>query len=240
MWAASILLSPSYDPGHTKFSPDELFACIAHSFYKEDVFTGEELAYITARYSFTSLLDATGIKNWRARLPVAYKPVPNIKDLHDFRWRHVENGRPPQLDVRKLCSGGEYTPVCIHINPDIVPDLRSSVRNYEEAGMMPGLSVEKTARLLEMYNTWISPERRLEFLPPYVPPEATPSIAAVSSTGPVSSALAQEREDRRARRRCSTPGCSGLDHKNVRRWFEGHITRSGCPIYHNIQPPQPS
>ena len=41
----------------------------------------------------------------------------------------------------------------------------------------------------------------------------------------------------RHNKHCSTPGCDGTGHKNVARWSEGHTTRAGCPIYHNVDAP---
>lgn len=229
-------------PGHTKFSPDEVFARVSHTYYNQDVFTGEELAAITSQYGLTYTLDASGIKKWRSMLPTVYRPVPNIKDLHDFVWRRTHPTERPQLEVRKLCSSGEYASVNTYVDSGtaLVCDLRLNVPTYEEAGEPPGLSLEKTAHLMEMYDKWIPPERRLEILPEYVPPVTpapAPTLAAAVDTGPVTSALAQERESQRATRECSTPGCSGQGHKNVKRWAEGHSTRSGCPIYHKVAPP---
>ena len=31
------------------------------------------------------------------------------------------------------------------------------------------------------------------------------------------------------RRVCSTRGCDGSGHRNIKRWSEGHTTRAGCP-----------
>ena len=226
-------------PGHTKFSPDEAFARVAHTFYKEDVFTGEELAVITGKYGLTYTLDGGGILRWKSVLPGLYKPVPGIKDLHDFVWSYPSAELRPQLNVRKLCSGGDYTPVTLYRQEEgAVPDLRDSLISYEDAHECPAISPEKMAHLVDMYDRWISPDRRLEFLPPYQPtvvPQA--QFIAAAAGGPITSALAQAHEEQRARRKCSTPGCSGQGHKNIARWAEGHTTRSGCPIHHKVLPP---
>ena len=90
-------------PGHTKFGPDEVFPRIAHSFYRNDVFSAAELLAIAGQYGEAHGMDATSIFKWREVLPRAYKPPPHIKDLHDFCWKAGENGAPPVLSVRKLC-----------------------------------------------------------------------------------------------------------------------------------------
>lgn len=71
-------------PGHTKFSPDELFARLSHTYYRQDVFLLSNLHAITARYGEATSLDATSIMLWKDQLSKAYKSIPDIKQQRDF------------------------------------------------------------------------------------------------------------------------------------------------------------
>ena len=222
-------------PGHTKFSPDEAFAYISHTFYRQDVFTGKELSCIITQYGLTHEFDGSTIFCWKEQLPLVYKAVSHIKDLHDFVWQKVE-GERPRLQVRQLCNGGQYNAVNIYCAADgAVPDIRSLVKSYQDAGECPPINTDKMAHLKEMYDRWISPDRRLDILPPFIAqPQLT--LPANHPEQPVTAALAVAHCQQHTRRKCSTVGCSGQGHKNLRRWAEGHTTRSGCPIYHHVQP----
>ena len=103
-------------PGHTKFRPDEVFARVAHLFYRQDVFTQVELRAITAQYGNAHSMDGSSIFKWREVLPRAYKPVPQIKELHDFCWNARESEDSEEnarslMTVRKLCFEGAYNTV---------------------------------------------------------------------------------------------------------------------------------
>ena len=160
--------------GHIKFSPDEAFARISHSFYCQDVFTGKELSCITAQYGLTYELNGSTIFCWKEQLSCVYKVVPHIKDLHDFVWQQVADDRP-RLQVRQLCNEGQYNFVNVYCAADgVVPDVRPLFRSYEDAGECPPVNTEKMAHLNEIYDRWISPDRRLDILPPFV---ARPALA---------------------------------------------------------------
>eukprot|EP00117_Sycon_ciliatum_P005743 scpid64632/ scgid9562/ len=60
-------------PGHTKFSPGPVFAQLAHTFYKVDVFT------TAARYGKAKELHAADLKTWKDELSTVYRSVPGIK-----------------------------------------------------------------------------------------------------------------------------------------------------------------
>eukprot|EP00731_Ephydatia_muelleri_P019791 Em0012g616a len=160
--------------GHIKFSPDEAFARISHSFYCQDIFTGKELSCITAQYGLTYELNGSTIFCWKEQLSCVYKVVPHIKDLHDFVWQQVADDQP-RLQVRQLCNEGQYNFVNVYCAADgVVPDVRPLFRSYEDAGECPPVNTEKMAHLNEIYDRWISPDRRLDILPPFV---ARPALA---------------------------------------------------------------
>ena len=130
-------------PGHTKFSPDEMFARVAHTFYKADVLTEEELRDITSRYSLTYICGGDDRKRWKAVLSPVYKPVPNIKDLHNFVRSASEPGSMPQLRVRKLYSSGEYSGVDTYRSNGPVPDVCASLLSYEAAQECPSIRLKE-------------------------------------------------------------------------------------------------
>ena len=227
-------------PGHTKFIPDSLFARLAHSYIGPDVFTTKDLIDIAARYGTATELSASLIKSWKTSVTTSYNPVPNIKDIHDFLWvyqpeqpeRHY-----PSLCVRNLCFDGDYRAVEVVSRPEEdQPPLAPP--SYLKKGLNPGVGKENLAHLEEMYNRWIPPERRLEVLPP-APPQPVPTAAAAAAfqnpNEPVTSLLAQQHQaEQHQKRKCSVPGCNGAGHKNKKRWAEGHSTKAGCPIFHNV------
>ena len=155
-----------------------------------------------------------------------YKPVPHIKDLHDFVWQKVADDRP-RLQVQQLCNKGQHNFVNVYCAADGVV---AGIRPLENA---PPINTEKMVHLKEMYDWWISPDRRLDILASFVAQPA-PALPALQPPQPVTAALAVAHHQQRTRQKCSTPGCSGQGHKNLQRWAEGHTTRSGCPFIHNV------
>ena len=110
--------------------------------------------------------------------------------------------------------------------------------SYAELDKCPGIGREKLVHLIEMYDRWIPPERRLEVLSAAAPVQPVPTAHVdLVPDGPISSALAQQHQQALKKKTCSVPGCDGTGHKNVKRWAKGHSTKSGCPIHHGVPPP---
>ena len=179
-------------PWHTKFAPHALFARLAHSYLHADVFTTQDLVDIAGRYGRSTFMDAEQLKTrWKKASPTLYKAVPAITEIHDFVWR-MDNEQParqyPVLQVRDLCFKGEYKQQEVVSSPYTVAST-APPESYAAAGNSPGIAVEKVAHLLDMYDCWIPPERRLEVLPP---PNIQPAPPPADLDGPVTSQLAQQ------------------------------------------------
>ena len=89
-------------PGHTKFSPDESFARLSHSYYRQDVFCLEDLRAIASRYGEATTLDGTSIMLWKDELSKAYGAIPDIKKQRDFVVKQAASDETsPSLFVRE-------------------------------------------------------------------------------------------------------------------------------------------
>ena len=103
--------------------------------------------------------------------------------------------------------------------------------NYKES-QFRGLSAEKFENMKLMYNPFIPPERRPDYLPPFVPSVANTSSRSSCSTASRDPSVYVCPPAKRPRKQstCSTPGCNGTGHKNQARWDGGHTTKAGCPL----------
>ena len=91
------------------------------------------------------------------------------------------------------------------------------------------LSAEKLANMITMYDRYIPPDQR----PDYLPPLST-LTATASSSSTASLTTAQAPLQRHKQSKCSTPGCDGKGHKNPSKWAQGHTTRAGCPLANKL------
>ncbi len=78
--------------GHTKFTPDRLFAQIANSYNKEDVFTMSELQAICSSHAHTTVDDGTAVLQWRESISTKYSDLPGVHKHHDFLIARGANG----------------------------------------------------------------------------------------------------------------------------------------------------
>ena len=77
------------------------------------------------------------------------------------------------------------------------------------------IKADKMANMLTMYDRFISPSRRPNYLPPYTQP------AVISSVSPASTAMsgsASALPRKRKQSRCTVVGCDGTGHRNKARW----------------------
>ena len=64
--------------GHTKFSPDRLFASCSKSYNVEDVFNVEELKSIYAKHGTVSIATGKDIHPWRKYFAECYTDLPGV------------------------------------------------------------------------------------------------------------------------------------------------------------------
>ena len=236
-WAMELVQHQVFDlirlpfliPGHTKFAPDRLFASIGSAYGHSDVFNIEELVEVAAR--FGTAFEETGVNvlHWRQELDKKYVELNGIRQYHDF-FITRNSARNAELRVREDCSSGTPRVTELKLRKGQSADVScfpSPSSNYHQSRRT--LSEEKMSDMYTMYSRFIPPERWPAYLQSHPQSNATAEDQS-SQRGSGGSRLRQKKH-------CSTPGCDGSGHKNIVRWAEGHTTRAGCPIYHNISPP---
>ena len=201
-----------------------MFASIGSSYLHTDVFNIDELVTVANNYSTAVNETGANIRHWRERLEEKYTELQGIRKFHDFVINRNTDGNA-QLKVRERCDSGEFKPGNLKVRREAsattlcIPETSS---NYQQSKRP--LSAEKMADMNTMYTRFIDPAR-------------WPTFISRDSLQPPQQSQAPQTEQRarsRGRKHCSTPGCDGTGHKNVKRWSEGHSTRAGCPIYHGV------
>jgi hypothetical protein len=76
--------TPFLITGHTKFAPDRVFASVANSYNKSDVFNCQELIDIASRYATAAEETGVHILHWREELDKKYTLLSGIRKYHDF------------------------------------------------------------------------------------------------------------------------------------------------------------
>ena len=80
-------------PGHTKFSPDTLFASISATYRKRDVFSMAHLASVVEQHATPHVFDHDAILLYRQYLETRYTRVVGIRNLRWIRARVDNDGR---------------------------------------------------------------------------------------------------------------------------------------------------
>ena len=230
-------------PGHTKFSPDELFARLSHSYYRQDVFRLEDLRAIASRYGEATTLDGTSIMLWKDELSKAYGAIPDIKKQRDFLVKQAASDETsPSLFVRERNYQGEHKKVVSVNDEAAAAEVRPQLQSYVSQDKSPGIQADKLEHLVDMYDRFIPEEMRLEILPLPVRADnpqdnAVQAVGGAAASAEIARAHHQAVKRPKKKKTCPVAGCTGQGHKNLRRWAEGHTTRAGCPIHHHVAPP---
>ena len=220
--------------GHKKFDPDRVFASIGSSYNHCDVFNIDELVSVASRFSTAVKETGVNVLHWRQKLDKKYRDLSGIRKYHDFHVTRNSNGNS-QLQVREDCASGE-----LHMSRLTVRrNITTQVQCFPEASLnylasKRDISREKMSDMYTMYSRFIDQARWPDcmYISQPEPNSCTRPERSISERPMVQAASAQRRG-----KHCSTPGCDGSGHKDVARWSEGHKTRAGCPIYHNISAP---
>ena len=220
--------------GHTKFAPDRLFAQVSNSYSHSDVFTIDELKAVCDLHASTSIEDGVSVLQWRDMLRVKYSNLPGTRKYHDFLIaRSHRHDQSVVMKVRESCCKGSFSESPMRVVA--TEEVSLPTDNYKET-QFRNLSTEKFENMKLMYNHFISPERRPDYLPPSVSSVVINS-STTSRNGPDTSqseACPPPAKKPRKQSSCSTPGCDGTGHKNPKNWDRGHTTRAGCPLYNAV------
>ena len=200
--------------GHTKFEPDRLFASIAKTFYKRDVFCIEMLQAISELYSTSYVFKSCQMMQWRSVLGEKYCTLPGITNLHDFDVHVSQNPATSVLKCRNNCYSGSYMTRSLK-KPHYSEDC-CNLQSYEL--ISPTLSDEKLQQLTEQHDRYIKAEVDGYVRPSFLhTPENRSSTTASGTTATVSS----------KKKRCC-PLCDGKGH--VQTGKKRHFSEKYCPI----------
>ena len=204
--------------GHTKFAPDRLFSIIGSAYKAEDVFTIDELKALCETSSTCHIETGDGILTWRETLLNKYSDLPGVRKYHDFLVVKAHDGNTV-MKVREKCFTGAWKNSPMHVTDPWANGTPTSSYRHTHTHE---ISAEKMANMVTMYDRFISPDRRPDYLPPCAPVTLTQQ-PSTSTEVPPSSAR------KRKQSKCSTEGCDGTGHKNPSKWDQGHTTKAGCP-----------
>ena len=214
--------------GHTKFSPDRLFAQVANSYNCRDVFTVEELKQVCDLHAHTTVENGVSILQWREVLRAKYSELPGTRKYHDFLIARSYD-QSVVMKVRVSCCRGSFSQSPLKVIDPSAVDVPTD--NYRET-QFRNLSTEKFENMKVMYNQFILPERRPDYLPPFIASVTVSGLNSASSSSSTTPSITAPPPAKRSRKQssCSIPGCNGTGHKNPLHWARGHTTRAGCPL----------
>ncbi len=178
-WAMELVERCDYDtirmcffvPGHGKNDADRLFARISHAFDINDVFITDHLLTL-----IQDTIGPTGtcirannrdIVNWKNLLSTKYTSLKDIKSYRDFLVKRNHEGKVV-VHCKECCYTGDYIQKnLLKDNLTEVPDLKEELKKftYEAKGMSQALSEEKESDLIKMFDKFIDPSLRPEWLP---------------------------------------------------------------------------
>ena len=229
-WAMELVSSGEVDhvhvsfmvAGHTKFAPDRLFSVVGSAYKREDTFTLHDLKEICDRCATTFIVNGEDVYTWRDSLGVKYSDLPGVRKYHDFLVVKTHDDSVV-MKVREKCYCGDWKDSPLHVLDTTVPgvpDTKYSSSHYR------AIPAEKMANMVTMYNKFIPPDHRPDYLPPFS--TSRPTAHSSSSTSSTTSASGAK-QSKRKQSKCSTPRCDGSGHRIPSRWAEGHKTKAGCP-----------
>ena len=152
--------------GHTKFSPDIVFAKIAKSYNRSDIFNSEDLQNVISQHADVTVDHGEIVHDWRENL-TKYSKMPGIRSLHDFVF--VKNSATGKMvcKTRPLCYEGSFTNATMHImsgrqvEEDIIPD---GTQTYLSKRKLRKISDMKLQHLRQMSRLFIPSDRHFPFL----------------------------------------------------------------------------
>ncbi len=190
-------------PGHGKNDVDRLFSRISHAFDHNDVFvTNHLLTLIQDTIGPTGICIHAGncdIVNWKNLLVTKYISLKYIKTYRNFLVKRNAKGKVV-VYYKECCYTGDYIHKnLLKENADEVLDLKEESKKftYKAKGMSPDLSQDKVNDLIKMYDKFIDPSLRPEWLP--VSQSTTTSHVSISS--PSSDLARQHRAALRKRKK---------------------------------------
>ncbi len=210
-WAMTLVERCDYDtirmcffvPGHGKNDVDRLFSQVSHAYNNSDAFVTQHLLTLIQNTigPTGSCINASNrdIVNWKDLLAKKYTSLKDIKNYRDFLIKRNDSGKAV-VHCKECCYTGDYVHKnLIKENVNDMLDLMGEAKKYtyKAKNMSPDLSQEKVHDLVKMYDKFIDPKLRHNWLPIAEPTRV--SRTAISS--PSSDLAHQHRADSRKRKR---------------------------------------
>lgn len=195
-WAIELVNRADYDsiricffvPGHGKNDVDRLFSRISQIFDQSDVFDSNQLeTLIQNTIAPTGTCFSTNnqhIVNWKNLLGMKYSPFKGIKSYRDFLIKRNVDGEVV-VNHKECCYIGQYIQTSLlRSNVDSKLDLNKKILKYtyRKRGLSQELSQDKINDLVKMYDKFISPVFRPEWLPVSLRNETACSSASTPSS----------------------------------------------------------
>jgi len=180
--------------GHAKFDPDRLFSGIAHAYNNNDVFITEQLVELienTIKPGGECIcISNRYVINWKQLLKDKYGPFDDLKKYREFLIKRDEK-RKVIVFHKECCYEGSYSrKQLLKSGASANLNLRKFLNDssYYAKNMNIQLSKEKLQDLCKMFDRYLDPKLRPEWLPiSEIGPENSNAV-----TGPPSAEIAKQ------------------------------------------------
>ena len=217
--------------GYTKFTSDRLFSTIVCAYKTEDVFT-------TGKYYFSCFHEACWVSTCRRWILIhcgenllegsTLTSQVYASTTTSLLSRHMmEQWSWKSMRTALVEAGGTLSVYVIHL---AVPGVQTDT--YKET-QMKTFSAEKLANMITVYDCFITPDHRPDYL---LPSNSTRSALAPSTRSATTSSASQSAATvpgpswKRKQSKCSMRDVMVLVTKNPAKWAQGHTTKAGCPL----------
>lgn len=183
--------------GHAKFDPDRLFSRIAHAYNHSDVFITDQLVSLIQNtiepMGECISINNRKVVNWKQLLKDKYGPFENLKKFREFLIKRDDHGNA--LVFHKACcyEGNYLKKQLLKSKMAASVDLRKRLKefSYYAKNMGTQLLKEKIQDLCKMFDAYIDPKLRPEWLPTAKTIDVTSRVAIE----PPSAALANKHRE---------------------------------------------
>lgn len=152
--------------GNTKFSPDQLFSKISHTYNCSDAFTTKELQEIISIYTSAEIDEGTIVCDWRSVLTKYSKP-PGIRSMRDFIFTMNSVTGKVVTKVRPHCFGGRFENAPIHVlRGREVEKNAISDKDNENCVALGKLKQLSDSKLKHLKHDFIPMDRYLPYITP--------------------------------------------------------------------------
>lgn len=147
--------------GHTKFAPDRLFSIVGSAYKCADVFNMDDLKQICEQGATTFIEDGSSVCTWRDLLGEKYTSLPGVRKLHDFLVVRLYDGNVVMKVRDHIYTGGWKNSPLTLCNPSL-PTAPTDTYDHRTRT----ITKEKMANMVTMYDKFIPPQFRPDYLPP--------------------------------------------------------------------------